>query len=318
MDSRVRNLGQWQAGVMSRRQLLKAGVADGDIRSLVRRRELTRVHRGVYMNHTGEPTWLQRAWAGVLALEPAVLWGPSALYTEGGTIHVGIDRRRSSPAPLNGVRVHHVSGLSGRADWAKDPPRMPLVAAAIDVAGLARTDLDAVAELARVLNDRRVTAAGLCAELESRSRTPRGSWLRTVVGDLDSGVCSALEHGYVARVLRPHGLPCGRHQVRGECRAGVVYRDWQAGAVIVELDGRLHHASGRARDRDFDRDLDAAADGQHTTRLGWGQVFDRPCSTAARLARIFERHRVPMAPRPCSPTCQVQLGSPVPRIVASG
>ena len=36
-----------------------------------------------------------------------------------------------------------------------------------------------------------------------------------------------------------------------------------------------------------DRDLDAAADRHETLRLGWGQVFDRPCLTAHRVARVL-------------------------------
>jgi hypothetical protein len=54
-------------------------------------------------------------------------------------------------------------------------------------------------------------------------------------------------------------------------------------AALAELDGRLFHDTTSQRDRDFDRDLDAAADGLSTLRLSWGQVFDRPCWTTARV-----------------------------------
>lgn len=96
-----------QAQVVNRRPLLDAGLTDSDVARLVRRRELVRVHRGVFVAHTGEPTWEQRAWAAVLALEPAALAGRAALHlTEGMprrrteppiTVAVGWDRRVQAP-----------------------------------------------------------------------------------------------------------------------------------------------------------------------------------------------------------------------------
>ena len=56
-----------QHGVVSRAQALARGLAPHDLRRLVRRRELAVLHPGVYVDHTGEPTWLQQAWAAVLA-----------------------------------------------------------------------------------------------------------------------------------------------------------------------------------------------------------------------------------------------------------
>jgi hypothetical protein len=68
-----------QGGVISRRQLRELHAEDHDIRRLVRNRELTAIHPGVYVNHTGNPTWGQRACAAVLACWPAALTGRSAL-----------------------------------------------------------------------------------------------------------------------------------------------------------------------------------------------------------------------------------------------
>ena len=55
-----------QSGVISRAQVLGAGEKVWDIRRRIRRREWVRLQDGVYVDHTGEPTWLQRAWGGVL------------------------------------------------------------------------------------------------------------------------------------------------------------------------------------------------------------------------------------------------------------
>lgn len=52
----VEHLAAVQDGVVARRQILAAGGTDGDITRLLRRRELTQVYRGVYVNHTGRLT----------------------------------------------------------------------------------------------------------------------------------------------------------------------------------------------------------------------------------------------------------------------
>jgi hypothetical protein len=86
---------------------------------------------------------------------------------------------------------------------------------------------------------------------------------------------------------------------------GLVLRDvvYDEFGVDLELDGRLFHASARQRDRDLDRDLDAAVLGHATVRLGWGQVFDRPCVTAGRLAVLLQRGGWTGSPRACGPGC---------------
>ncbi|MFS3130176.1 type IV toxin-antitoxin system AbiEi family antitoxin domain-containing protein [Nocardioides sp. Bht2] len=61
-----------QDGVVSRRQLHAAGLGDKAIERLLRRREVAVVHPGVYLNHTGEPSWRQRAWAALLLCDPVL------------------------------------------------------------------------------------------------------------------------------------------------------------------------------------------------------------------------------------------------------
>lgn len=302
MDDRADGCLWSQDGVISRGQALSVGLTANDLRRLLRRRELVPIQRGVYVDHTGATTWQQDAWAAVLALAPAALWGPSATALRGHPIHVATDRDRGWLQPLEGVIVHRVRDLDRRVDWLARPPRMRAEPAAIDAAAVAGSELDAIAELGRAIGERRTTAARLLQELDRRGRTRRGVWLRSVLTDLADGSCSALEHGYLTRVQRPHGLPGGVRQALGSGRVGRVLRDVKVETVIIELDGRLFHDNARARDRDFDRDLDAAADGDQTIRLTWGQVFSRPCETAARLARVFERHGIHVERRSC-PQC---------------
>lgn len=75
-----------QDGVIARRQLLAAGWGQTQVARKLRRREWVQVHPGVYVNHTGPPTWQQRAWAAVLACWPAALGGWSAVRAHEGPV----------------------------------------------------------------------------------------------------------------------------------------------------------------------------------------------------------------------------------------
>lgn len=289
-----------QDGVVSRRQALGCGMAVHDIRRMVRRREWAPVHPGVYVAHTGPLTWQQRAWAAVLVCAPAALCresarraadGPGrAAHDDGKAIHVAVELSRSLTPPP-GVVLHRLTDLDAAVRWNTAPPRQRIEQAALDLAAAAPRDIDAVAILADVVQSRQTTAHRLADALAGRRRIGRRRFLAQVIADVDAGTCSALEHGYLVRVERAHGLPRAQRQLRDSVK-GPLYRDvvYAHFGTIVEIDGRLHHSSARARDRDLERDLDALVSGQLTARLGWGQVFDRPCSTAARIAAALQRN----------------------------
>ena len=102
----VEELLELQAGAIARWQALADGLTASDVRRLLRRREWVLVHPGVYVDHTGEPTWLQQAWSAVLFAWPAALSHQSALRAfEGpgrrsdGVIHVAVGRHRRLSAP---------------------------------------------------------------------------------------------------------------------------------------------------------------------------------------------------------------------------
>lgn len=314
-----------QQGVVSRRQVLDLGGRAHDLRRLVRRRELFPIHAGVYINHNGTPSWIQQAWAAVQFSWPAVLWGPSAVRAveDAGTghgnglghgwnstepIHVAVSLGRHLKAP-RGVRLHRLESLDERAQWNLSPPRIRYEQAVLDVALTAGNDVDCVAALARPVQSGRTTATRLQEALTSRARVPRRDWLAGILDDLAAGTSSTLEHGYLELVERAHGFPAADRQVRESTRSGVVYRDVAYAGLpqplIVELDGQLFHSSAKARDRDFERDLDLAVDGRGSIRLTFGQVFDRPCSTAAKVGLVLIRHGWAGRPQPCGEGCPV-------------
>ena len=303
---------QQQDGLISRRQAQGLDATPSDLRRLVRRRELVRVHPGVFVDHTGPLSWQQRAWAAVLFAEPAALCAESALraangpghrdHDDTGPIHIAVDRSRTVVAPP-GVVLHRLVDLDRRAQWNLAPPRLRIEEAVIDVAAAAPGDYAAIATIAAAVQSRRTTADRLIQTLRSRSRIARRAFLESVLDDVAEGACSALEHAYLVRVERPHGLPWARRQVRASSR-GPIFRDvvYPGLDTVVELDGRLDHTGVHDRDRDLERDLDAAIDAQLTVRLGWGQAIGRPCLTSAKIAQLLKQRGWTGSHRPC-PAC---------------
>jgi hypothetical protein len=189
---------------------------------------------GVYVDHTRPPTWLQRAWAAVLATAPSALAGESALRAADGpgrrdhderVIHVAVERARHLTPPP-GIVVHRTSRLDQRILANLSPPRMRYEEAVLDVAGV-----------------------------------------RAVQGDL-VWVVGALTAAIQSRRTTADRLPTATRQVRSVGTMGLAYRDAAFDGMEVELDGRQVHDTTEQRDRDLDRDLDAAVAGWSTVRLG--------------------------------------------------
>ena len=301
-----------QGGVISRRQVVGLEGTDNDIERMRRRRLWSPVHPGVYVDHTGPLTWQQRAWAAVLYYFPAALAGSSALRAHGvrtgagtadGPIVVTVDRSRRV-RPISGVRVLRIRGYTEAVLDNRCPPRLRLEHALLDEAAEARDDDEALAILADACQARLTTPQRLVDTLAGRTRLRRRRWLGDVLTDVADGAYSVLERRYLRDVERAHRLPTGRRQCLVRHHEATSYRDveYSDSGVVVELDGRLAHERTQDRWSDLDRDVDAAAGGAITVRLGWRQVL-QPCRTAARLARILRARGWAGQPSPCSATC---------------
>jgi len=310
MDSAA-DLLRRQDGTIGRGQLESVGVQPHDIERLLRRRELVRLLPGVFVDHTGVPTWRQRAWAGLHRFGPeAALDGRSALR-----VALGPDWRHHRPSdPIEivvpaSVRRREIEGYVVRRSrqYAAtvlanvSPPRRRIEHAAILVAA-ELDELAAIQLLADVCQSRRTAAHRLAEAAGSLTHVPRRRWLTEVADDIAGGTCSVLEHGYLQRVERPHGLPVPSRQ--RQVREGRRDVDYVPYGLVVELDGRLFHDSAAQRDVDLERDLNAAVDREQTVRLGWGQVYDRPCRTAARIGTMLRTRGWTGELGPCDTGCE--------------
>ena len=313
---RIAALLQQQCGVISRSQVLERGLDDAFLARAVRRRLLARVVDGVYVDHTGPLTWHQRAWAALLFYAPAVLTHESALRAEGmrrsgpeeGPIHVAIEHCRRV-ARIDGVVVHRKRGLARQVHPSRSPARIRLEEAVLDVAASASSIADAIALLSDACQTRRTTAARLLISGVARPRLRRRATLLAVLRDVADGAYSLLEHRYLTRVERPHGLPTGKRQRRVRIGRWAAYRDveYLRLGTVIELDGRLGHEDATDRWDDLDRDLDGIVVGKLTVRLGWRHVLE-PCRVAAAIATILRARGWTGQVTGCSPTCPADRG----------
>lgn len=279
-----------QHGVVSLKQLRQAGLAKHDVERLVRYGALRRVHRRVYVDHTGELTVDQRIWAAVLAAAPAVVCGPTLLSPSAdGPVHIAVEAARHV-ASLDGVVIHRVRNLDAVAQWRAEPPRMRREDNVIAMVDTAVDELAVVRLLTDAARDLAIGAGRLREALGRRTNLRRRAFVAAVLDDVGQGAQSVLEWGYLNRVERAHGLPAASRQVLRRTAGGNQFRDieYDAFGLVVELDGWLGHNTWDAQARDADRDLDDVAAGKLTIRLRWRQVFGTPCQTAARLELVLQ------------------------------
>jgi hypothetical protein len=290
-----------QEGIVARRQALAGGMTRAMVEWKLSRGDWLAVHPGVYAAHTGPLTGRQRAWAAVLLHWPAALSHESAIDRPSPRIHVAVELGRHL-VERPGIALHRVSGFEDRVFWNLTPPRVQYEHAVLDVAEGA-AELDAIAVLAEACSSRRTWAARLEQVLASRGRCRRRAWFAALLDDIDQGTCSVLEQRWLEEERR-HGLPRGRRQKPAGTSQRRMFRDveYEEQAFVLELDGRLGHETAADRDRDLERDLDAAIDRLETVRLGYGQVVGRGCVTAAKVGRILQRKGWTGAPVRC-PQC---------------
>lgn len=325
MNAKVEALLRQQDGVVSRRQLTELEVTDNDIERLVRRREWARVFPGVFVEHTGPLTWSQRAWAAVLCVWPAALANGSSLHahglrghapSDGDPVIVCVDRSRSV-APRPGFAVTYLTGLEAKSQLHLSPPRERVEHAVLGEAS-ARTRKDsALGVVADACQQGRTTVPRLVKALGERPRLRHHRFLLEVLADVQTGAYSVLEHRYLVRVERRHGLPTGERQRRVRRGRTTAFRDvdYPETHTVVELDGRIGHAGTEDGWADLERDLASATVGDLTLRAGWKQVLDE-CRLAAIVAQILVRRGWQGRPRACGPGCAVASidwsGSPAP------
>ncbi len=271
-------------GVVTRRELLAAGVTRDEIRERLENGGLLREYRGVYRVGHRAPSVEACYLAAVRACgDGAALSGKAAAFLY-GLIRVVAPRpevttltRREVPR-VTTRRSHVIEKTAYR--------RIPIITVPevlIDLAACLSLN-----DLARACHEADVkygtTPEQVEAALTRRPRVKGARSLRRVLNDDQPVSLSRLE-SRLHQLLRENGLPLpatnkrvGRHRV--DCR-------WERPPLTVELDGYRYHRSRHAWEQDRRRERDARARGDAFRRYTWGDVFESPGAMLAELRAVI-------------------------------
>ena len=287
VEAELARIAEAAHGLVTRSELLRAGVTDDEIRWRVRTGGLLREHRGVYRVRHRAPSIEASYLAAVLAAgEGALLSGRAAAHLLGLV-------KGTAPAPevttrtqrrIEGVKTHR-SRRGERADATifNGIPVTTVPRTLVDISS--ELSLDALARACHEAGVRyRTTPRDVEAVLARRRNSPGARKLRRIIhGDVHVTL-SKLEARFLA-LLRDEGLPLpvtnrpasGR---RVDCR-------WPEQRLTVELDGYQFHNSRHSWEQDRRREREARARGDDFRRYSYGDVTEHPKFMLAELRSLL-------------------------------
>jgi len=294
-DRELAELARQQHGVVSRRQLAKAGFRKDAITVRLRSGRLHRVHAGVYAVVPRQLLSRQGHWlAAVLASGPdavlshhtaAALWG---LRGSGGMIHVTLPRRSTSSKRIR----RHLSHV---------PPDERTTEEGIPATSVHRTifDLSATAsvdEAVATIKEAEYLNLWDCLslwDLLDRYPAKRGSRnlrsaLERITEEPSGRKRSRIEERF-APFLRRYRLPLPRFNdwIPLDPRPYRVDCHWLDLRLIVELDGWEGHSTRSAFQDDRARDRALKVAGFSVVHLTWAQLDPEPEAIAADLRELL-------------------------------
>jgi Transcriptional regulator, AbiEi antitoxin len=262
-----------QHGVVTRAELLAAGVSEAGIQRRVRKGTLHVEHPGVYRVGHRAPSVEARYLAGVRACgEGALLSGRAAAY---------LLSLIKGPPPAPEVttrtwrRVRGVTTHRGSTRDATEVRGIPVTTVPRTLVDLAATEtLD---DLARACHEAGVrygtTPKQVEALLARRPNAPGAANLRAVLRGDTPVTLSKLESRFLS-LLQDSGLPLPQtNKMAGGRR---VDARWPDGKLTIELDSYRYHHTRHAWEQDRRREREARARGDEFRRYTYGDVFEDP------------------------------------------
>lgn len=276
-------------GVITRAELLRAGVTPEQIRTRLAKGALISIHRGVFrVGHTA-PSLEARYLAAVKAC------GPGSLIAGCAAAHL-LHLARRAPSLPEVLTTHHrrptgVVVTRSRKIDRRDATRWR----GVPVTTVPRTIVDLAAildppDLARAFHEaavkHRVKPEAVEAILARRHNWPGAGDLRRVLGGDEPVNLSKLESSFIAVLRRARlplpktNVPAGAHRV--DCH-------WPAYRLTVELDSYRYHDTRHAWEQDREREREARERGDEFRRYTWHDVVERPEPMLADLRALLTR-----------------------------
>ena len=276
-------------GIVTRRELLDAGVTKAEIEHRLATGGLLREHRGVFRVGHRAPSIEATFTAAVRA------GGRGALLCGRAAAHLYALTKGADPQPeILTLGKRRVKSVRVRQTRSIDP-RDAASFRGIPITTVSRTivDLAAVLDgeaLGRACHEAGIkfgaTPADIRDALGRRPNAKGAAKLRRIIDGDDPITLSRLERRFVD-LLRAAGLPLPRTNKRAggrrvDCR-------WPDARLTVELDGYRYHHSRHAWEQDRRREREARERGDEFRRYTWGDVHDHASSTIAELRRLLAR-----------------------------
>jgi very-short-patch-repair endonuclease len=290
-DIAVARIAGSQRGVITRRQLMAAGVGRGAIAHRLKKARLHRLHPEVYLVGHHVPAPLAHETAALLAcgdgavlshVSAAALWGFA--LADNDRIDVIVPGRHRGR--LFGVRVHESRALVSEDIRSRE---------SLPVTAPARTLLDyaevvAIGELERAVAEARVMRLVDESELlKLLERSPGRHGAAPLRAVLDRAGGPAFTRSHAERrmlaLLRKARLSPPRCNVV-LCGYEVDFF-WPDAKLVVEFDSWEFHRSREAFEKDRRRDADLQLAGFRVLRITWRRLDDEPEAVVAQIARAL-------------------------------
>ena len=278
--TRAAGLARRQHGLVTREQLLAAGVGSSAVKRWLAKGLLHRVHPGVYRFGHRAPSTEATYLAAVLAGgDGVVLCGFAAAHLLGALprppapeVTCGVDLR------LRGVITRRLAPLAlGEVGTHRGLPVTSPARTMVDLAGQA--SLEPLAEISHQLGVRHGLAVDDVFAVMARRRRVNGAAKLRAIYEGDAAVLlSRLEHDFVA-LLRSAGFALPQTNRK----QGSFYIDCRWPGLTVELLGFRFHASRHAWTRDQRRAREAYARGDDFRTYTWDDLHDTPAVVLAEL-----------------------------------
>jgi hypothetical protein len=285
----ILGLAQAQYGLVTRRELLRAGLSRETVQRHVRSGLLRRLHAGVYQVGPVAPAHTRER-AAMLACLGGIISRQSALALR----QLAQPELENAPVQLI-VRSHcgRRPGIVAHREELRDDEISELHG--IRVTTVARTLLD----VSGILSSRELEQAVARAEradpkiaehvtlLLERYRGRKGtSELRNYLNASAAYAASVLEEKTLS-LIRESGLPLPLLNVRRYGRE--LDALWPDAGVALELDGYEYHRTRQDFERDHRRDTALAAHGIHVLRFSWEQITKQPIRSITEIAQALAR-----------------------------
>jgi len=287
-DQIVAQIARAAHGVISRQELLDAGLSAKQIRTRLGKGALVRIHPATYRIGGAAPSTESIYMAAVKACGPGShLCGPAA------TFHLAVLKANPPPPSvttpterrIRGVRTHRVRHIDPRdVITHRGIPTSTIPAALVECAS--SLSLEALSLLCHEATGRhRIKPAQVEAVLARRPNAPGAAQLRRILYGGVPVSLSRLESRFLER-LRESDLPLPSETNRP---AGSFHVDcrWPEHRLTVELDSYRFHNSRHSWQQDRRREREAHTRGDQHRRYTWEDVNDDPRLMLAELAGLL-------------------------------